>query len=175
MYLWCLSQVPILDINNKSKHIRQRAQPEEIQASTKRTAEQDKRSGTAITVGFERQGGPLTCQQQPEISPWEQSLDAYCYECLNDKDLDSRDGDQVISRYFKNYKAKNCQPGGSSPCAVEAKCRSHGQDGSSTDKQNLPCAEDTSCNKNTLKDCDEILVVSRFWIWVFGGMYVSCG
>lgn len=80
-------------------------------------------------------------QQKPESSSWEHSLDEYCYGFLSEESLDFRDRDQVITRYFKNY----------------------------TGEQNLPRLQDTSSTKNPLEDCDEILVVSRFWIWVFGG------
>lgn len=96
------------------------------------------------------------CNQRVLIP--EQTLDEYCYEFLDNKELNKRDADQVVCRYTKNIKKKSCH-----------QCRD-GRQGSQGTSSCQRCHDTT-----TSEDADEILVVSQLWIWVLGGsLRFSC-
>lgn len=174
---WSCLQVPVLDINDRSKHIRQRAgQPAEALNNIQKTAAQSQESDIAMTVNRERHIDPLMHQRRPGMptleQSLEQSLDEYCFEFLDNASLNTRDGDQVLSRYLKNTGRKLHESNANFPQFTEEKfCNEEGQSAFRSDEDNQTHVQDMSGKKKLLKDCDEILVVSRFWIWVFGGMF----
>lgn len=75
----------------------------------------------------------------------EQTLDKYCHDFLDVKLVNARNSDQVIRRYFKHSKNKL--------------------------SEELLHTEAAKINEavEAAKDAEEILVVSRLWIWKLGG------
>lgn len=79
----------------------------------------------------------------------EQTLDQYCHDFLDDKDVNERNNDQVIRRYFNHLKKNACEE------------ILHTE------------ASKTKEAREAAKDAEEILVVSRLWIWKLGGPFSS--
>lgn len=165
-----LLQIPILDIRKKSKLSEKSAQAQQcIQQDPQQSTRNHEGPYVASQQGCTAING---LQKRPpvEISFPEQSLDEYCYEFLEKSKLDERDYDQVLCRYFKNLnpdqKIEEALGKQSRQRKILSRIFGHSKINQEIKKSNY------MRKKNV--DCD-ILVVSRLWIWVFGGqLYTHC-
>lgn len=163
-------QVPILDIRKNSKLVEKSAQAQQcIQQDPQQSTRNDEGSYVTSQQGCTAING---LQKRPpvEISFPEQSLDEYCYEFLEKSKLDERDYDQVLCRYFKNLKPDQKIEEALDKQSRQRKTLSQIFGHS---KMNQKIKKSNYLRKKNA-DCD-ILVVSRLWIWVFGGQsYTHC-
>lgn len=154
-------QVPMLDVNTSAPlhcrhsltegHDTQHRRRECTKSMAKRLSEAEAREKLALSPFPDM--SRLWEAYGEGILSLEQTLDEYCHHSLGKDELDSRDRDQVLSRYYKELAERNQT--------------STGVKVSSEAPSETPITESDGCADDTAP----IVVVSNLLVWRLGGQF----